>query len=318
MNRPHISLHDIFIFVEVAKRRGFTAAAEAVGLPVATISRRVSTLEEQLGLKLFNRSTRRIELTAAGAQYFNECAAHVEGALLAHEKVYDYLERPAGELRISAPPGLSALLPAMLRELHQQYPDVSYDIELGSAQAGLQRPGLDLMLRFGALEDSTLVQRAVTRIRWILVASRGYLERAGRPVDPGCLARHQRIVIGYDATWQLRRDGRAYRIENGAYIKTNDAWLGVDLAASGLGIACMPSHRLMAQTMREQDLEQVLPEWELPPITLYALSDTRTMSARARIFLDALARHLDAGRILPADTGRTRHLAPAGCQVPSS
>lgn len=299
MTRPSVSLQDIFIFVEVAKRRGFTAAAESVGLPIATISRRVSTLEQQLGLKLFNRSTRRIELTAAGVQYFNECAAHVEGALLAHEKVYDYLERPAGELRISAPPGLSALLPAILGELHRQYPDVSYDIELGTAQAALYRPGLDLMLRFGALEDSPLVQRAVTRIRWILVASRGYLTRAGRPADPDCLARHQRIVTGNDAAWQLRRDGRTHRVENRARVKSNDAWLGVDLAASGLGIACMPSHRLMAQTMKDQDLEQVLPEWELPPVTLYALSDTRTISARARIFLDALARHLGARRDPP-------------------
>ncbi|WP_242697385.1 LysR family transcriptional regulator [Bordetella petrii] len=123
MTRPSVSLQDIFIFVEVAKRRGFTAAAESVGLPIATISRRVSTLEQQLGLKLFNRSTRRIELTA-------------------------------GELRISALPGLSALLPAILGKLHRQYPDVSYDIELGTAQAALYRPGLDLMLRFGARGSS--------------------------------------------------------------------------------------------------------------------------------------------------------------------
>jgi len=294
MTRPSVSLQDIFIFVEVAKRRGFTAAAESVGLPIATISRRVSILEQQLGLKLFKRSTRRIELTAAGMQYFNECAAHVEGALLAHEKVYDYLERPTGELRISAPPGLSALLPAILGELHRQYPDVWYDIELGTAQADLHRPGLDLILRFGTLDDSPLIQRTVARIRWILVASRSYLDRAGRPADPDSLRRHHRIVTTNGQAWQLRRGEQTHRIESRAHVKSNDAWLGVDLAASGLGIACMPSHRLMAQTMREQDLEQVLPEWELPPVTLYALSDTRTLSARARIFLDTLARHVDA------------------------
>ncbi|MCD0502860.1 LysR family transcriptional regulator [Bordetella petrii] len=307
MARQTVSLDDIFLFVEVAKRRGFTAASEAIGLPIATISRRISNLEHQLGLKLLSRSTRKVQLTAVGMQYFQACEGHVESALQAHRKVNDYLERPEGELRVSLPPGLSTFLPVMVAELRRQYPLLSYDFDLGTSTPGTDLQGQDLALRFGPQADSPLIQRPVARLRWVMVAAKTYLDHAGRPASPEDLRRHERIITGNDETWNLRRGDHACRLEGASRIRSNNAWLGVGMAAAGAGVALMPSHRHMARTLADQGLEQILPEWELPGTTLYALFDSRATSARARVFLDALARNLDTSPLEPSYGLRFEH-----------
>lgn len=292
MNRNDISMQDIHYFVEVAKRGKLSATAAELGIPVATLSRRLTQLEQALGYKLLNRTTRRISLTAIGQQYFDECAAHVEGALAAHENIHASLNHLAGILRVSVMPGLTTVLPGVLKELRETHPQISFDVELGTADTARNGQQFDLLLRAGDLEDSLLIQKHVAQVQWILVAARSYLDRHGRPTCPGDLGLHERIITGDLQDWTLGEGESLLHVDGPAHIGTNSAALGVQLATAGLGIAWMPSHQAMSETLRELALEQILPEWKLPPATLYALSDNRVTPARAKVFLDTLQRHL--------------------------
>ncbi|MEN4920841.1 LysR family transcriptional regulator [Achromobacter spanius] len=292
MNRNDISMQDIHYFVEVAKRGKLSATAAELGIPVATLSRRLTQLEQTLGYKLLNRTTRRISLTAIGQQYFDECAAHVEGALSAHEIINASLNLVAGTLRVSVMPGLTTVLPAVLKELRETHPQISFEVELGTADTGRNGHQFDLLLRTGELEDSPLIQKHVAQVQWILVAARSYLDRHGRPTCPEDLGLHERIITGDLPDWTLGEGDNLLNVNGPTHIGTNSSALGVQLATAGLGIAWMPSHQAMSQTLRELALEQILPAWKLPPATLYALSDNRVTPARAKAFLDTLQRHL--------------------------
>ncbi|WP_167310282.1 LysR family transcriptional regulator [Achromobacter arsenitoxydans] len=292
MNRNDISMQDIHYFVEVAKRGKLSATAADLGIPVATLSRRLSQLELALGYKLLNRTTRKISLTAIGQQYFDACASHVECALAAHEVIQSSLNHLAGTLRVSVLPGLTAVLPAVLKELRQEYPQISFEVELGTGDIARNGHQFDIMLRTGELEDSALIQKHVAQVQWILVAASSYLDRFGRPTCPEDLGLHERIITGDLHNWALGTGDSLLYVDGPAHIGTNSSALGVQLATAGLGIAWMPSHQALPQTLRALALEQILPDWKLPPATLYALSDNRVTPARAKVFLDALQRHL--------------------------
>lgn len=292
MNRNDISMQDIHYFVEVAKRGKLSATAAALGIPVATLSRRLTQLEQALGYKLLNRTTRSVSLTAIGQQYFDHCAEHVEGALSAHEIINSRLNHLAGTLRVSVMPGLTTILPAVLKELRETYPQISFEVELGLADTGRNGQHFDLMLRSGELADSALIQKHVAQVQWVLVAASSYLDRFGRPTCPEDLGLHERIVTGGLPDWTLGEGESLLNVRGPTHIGTNSAALGVQLATAGLGIAWMPSHQALSQTLRELALEQILPDWKLPPATIYALSDNRVTPARAKVFLDTLQRHL--------------------------
>jgi DNA-binding transcriptional LysR family regulator len=294
MNRNDISMQDIHYFVEVAKRGKLSATAAELAIPVATLSRRLTQLEQTLGYKLLNRTTRSITLTAIGQQYFDHCAAHVEGALSAHEIINSNLNHLAGTLRVSVMPGLTTILPAVLKELRETHPQISFEVELGSAETGRNGQHFDLMLRTGELQDSALIQKHVAQIQWILVAASSYLDRFGRPTCPEDLGLHERIITGDLQDWPLGEGESLLSVKGPAHIGTNSSALGVQLATAGLGIAWMPSHQALSKTLRNLELEQILPGWKLPPATIYALSDNRVTPARATVFLDALRRHLRA------------------------
>ena len=292
MNRNDISMQDIHYFVEVAKRGKLSATAAALGIPVATLSRRLTQLEQALGYKLLNRTTRSVSLTAIGQQYFDHCAEHVESALSAHEIINSRLNHLAGTLRVSVMPGLTTILPAVLKELRETYPQISFEVELGLADTGRNGQHFDLMLRSGELEDSAFIQKHVAQVQWVLVAASSYLDRFGRPTCPEDLGLHERIITGDLQDWTLGEGESLLNVRGPTHIGTNSSALGVQLAIAGLGIAWMPSHLALSQTLRELDLEQILPDWKLPPATIYALSDNRVTPARAKVFLDTLQRHL--------------------------
>ncbi|SEJ90926.1 LysR family transcriptional regulator [Achromobacter sp. NFACC18-2] len=292
MNRNDISMQDLHYFVEVAKRGKLSATAAGLGIPVATLSRRLTQLEQTLGYKLLNRTTRSVSLTAIGQRYFDECAAHVQGALSAHEVINASLNHLAGTLRVSVMPGLTTILPAVLKELRATYPQISFEVELGTSDIARNGQQFDLMLRTGDLEDSALIQKHVAQVHWVLVAASSYLDRFGRPTCPEDLGLHERIITGDLPDWTLGEGEGLLNVRGPAHIGTNSSALGVQLATAGLGIAWMPSHLALSQTLRELALEQILPDWKLPPATIYALSDNRFTPARAKVFIDTLQRHL--------------------------
>ena len=289
-----ISLNDIWYFVEVAKRGSFSATAAALDMPVATLSRRISELEKNLGYALFLRTTRKVSLTDLGTRYFEECVSQIEGILNAHENVKTYLESPEGKLRVSIMPGLAPLLPGVSEELHRRFPKISCDFDLSSSTRINDLAGMDLYIRAGRQEDSPLIQKPLVNFRLILVASHDYLRQRGRPESPAELHHHAHICMHGADTWELRRGTEVETVQLTPKFSSNQILLNLQLAGRDLGITPVPYPFSGSQLLQNYRLERVLPDWELSSAMLYALFESRVISAKATAFLDILVKHLQA------------------------
>jgi DNA-binding transcriptional LysR family regulator len=179
-------LNDMALFVEVVKAKGFRSAAETLGMPNSTLSRRISALEKAIGLRLLHRTTRRIELTEAGQLYFERCKRIVDEARLAHEQLGGLLAEPTGVLRASFPVDFAVTyLAPLIVEFSTRYPKLTFDFELTSRRVDLVSEPFDVAIRLGESEDSQLIARRLATLGNYLYASPGYLARAGDAAHAG-------------------------------------------------------------------------------------------------------------------------------------
>lgn len=247
-------------FVAVVEGGTFSAAARVLGLPVSTVSRQVSRLEERLGVRLLNRTTRRVTPTAPGQSFFERCRRIVADSLDAEEEVRQLHGAPRGLLRISAPPsGLRAtLVEELVTAFMVRYPEIEVELLAESRYVDLVAEGFDLALRGGILRDSTLTARRLLRMRTGLVASPDYLERRGRPRRVADLARHDLLVQrapGRQARWPLSPRGS---MPVRGRLMTNDMAVSRAAALAGLGIGYIPLV-LVDVELESGALELVLP-----------------------------------------------------------
>lgn len=247
-------------FVAVVEGGTFSAAARVLGLPVSTVSRQVSRLEERLGVRLLNRTTRRVTPTAPGQSYFERCRRIVADSRDAEEEVRQLHGAPRGLLRISAPPsGLRAtLVEELVTAFMVRYPEIEVELLAESRYVDLVAEGFDLALRGGILRDSTLTARRLLRMRTGLVASPDYLERRGRPRRVADLARHDLLVQrapGRQARWPLSPRGS---MPVRGRLMTNDMAVSRAAALAGLGIGYIPLV-LVDVELESGALELVLP-----------------------------------------------------------
>jgi len=289
-----ISLDDIYYFSEVAKRGNFSATSLALDIPTATLSRRITELEGLLGYALFQRTTRKVSLTALGKRYFDECTGQLEGLLNANERMQAYLQSPDGKLRVSMLPGLAPMLPAVAADLSRRFPRLSFEFDLSTAAMESEINGMDVYIRGGAPVNSSLIQKPLLDLRRVLVASPGYLRTKGALSEPDDLIHHDHIAAQTDeSTWELNREGDKRIVQLTPRFISNSAMLGLQLAAQGLGVTQAPV-QLIGDTLKELNLVRVLPGWELPRAMLYALFESRVLSARAIAFIDVFKAHLHA------------------------
>lgn len=235
-----IQLNDIALFVEVAKRKNFSHAAEALGIPTSTLSRRVSELERSIGMKLLNRSTRRIDLTEAGAVYFERCRHIVEEARVAHEQLQDMAAQPKGRLRISMPTSLAQLfLPIVIRDFREQYPDIECDFDLSMRPIDPISNPFDLVLRFGPQPDSSLIAKQIVLMTQQLYASPQYLEQHGEPRVPSDLGHHECLRPAMNEAfsyWVLHSGEKVERVQVTGRLAANNVGMLGRLASQGMGI----------------------------------------------------------------------------------
>ena len=290
-------LHGMELFAEVAKAHSFSRAAAALGVPASTVSRHVAELERSVGLRLRNRSTRRVELTEAGRLYFERCRRIVAEAEVAHEELRGQLEVPSGPLRIqvSTAYAMDALLPA-LAAFGAHYPDVRFHLSLANGADGNRAPeACDVSVRFGELADSSLVARRLGAISARLYASPQYLAARGAPANPPDLAGHDCIGLrtggGHTAPWLLKRHAERFIVDSPHRYCVDDAGMAERLALLGTGIAALGAN--LDNRLRAGELTRVLPDWSLPPVEVHAVTDTRLLPAKTRRFIDFLADHLD-------------------------
>jgi DNA-binding transcriptional LysR family regulator len=284
-------------FVTVADLQGFAPAARKLGLSPPAVTRLIAALEERLGARLLQRTTRKVALTDAGARYLERARrilADIEEAELAAESERT---RPAGRLVVSAPVGFGRLhvSPVMSAYL-ERYPEVSGELRLEDRVVNLVEDGVDLAVRIGQLPDSSLVARQVGEMRRIVVGSPAYLKARGEPKTPEGLSLHQIIQFGASALaadWRFARDDEELRINVMPRFSSNVADAAIQYAIVGGGLTRVLAYQA-ADSIRRGRLKIVLQKFELPALPVHIVyPTTRLLSAKVRAFIDLVVETAD-------------------------
>jgi DNA-binding transcriptional LysR family regulator len=294
-----LDLNDLYFFVQVVDRQGFTAAGKALNVPKSKLSRRILALEKRLGVRLIQRTSRRFAVTEVGGEFYQYCRAMTVEAEEAENAVRRRLAEPVGRVRFSCPVGLGQQVIAdLLPRFLEAYPKVQVVERLTSSAIDLIEEGLDLALRVhGApLQSSDLVQRALCQIQLILVASPRLLSVTGRPQEPDDL--QGAVGLARDASvegagWTLERDdGMQAVVPFRPVFYSNDWFTLRRMATAGVGIVALPAHVCRGE-LASGALERVLPHWRSDRATLTILTPSRRGTLPAvRAFIDFLAREL--------------------------
>ena len=249
-------------FHAVVDGGSFSEAARRLGIAKSAVSRQVKQLEDELGARLLNRSTRRLSLTEAGEHYFASCARILAEADEAKRRVAKLREQPVGRLRVATSIGFGVihLIPA-LAEFKKLYPKMTFDVLLEDFELDLAKEGLDLSVRFGRMRDSTYISRRVASMSWAVCATPRYLERHGVPETPADLARHEFLMflaVSDSDRWTFTRGDQRVSVKvNGGFSSNN--LLGIHAALrSSLGIGAVSRHDF-AEDLASGRVVEVLP-----------------------------------------------------------
>ena len=288
-------LNDMALFVEVVKARGFRLAADAVGLPNSTVSRRINNLEKAIGLRLLHRTTRKIELTQAGQIYFERCKRIVEEAKLAHEQLGEMLAQPTGTLRASLPVDFANIyLAPIIAEFAQRYPGIRFDFDLTPRLVDLVSEPFDVAIRMGKPPDSNLIARQLANLPCHLYASPQYLKNSGEPQQPSDLSQHE--CLGFRSlkpyAWTLHNKTDSIDVMVSGRFQLNSAGLIRRLATLGLGVVLLPAE-IVADDVAQGRLKRILQQWEGPPTPVYAMTETRLLPAKTQRFIEYLKEKLE-------------------------
>lgn len=293
-------LSDMALFVEVVKAMSFRRAAEAIGVPNSTLSRRISALEKAIGLRLLHRTTRKLELTEAGQIYYERCRRLVDEAKLAHEQLGELLAQPSGVLRASLPVDFAtSYLAPLIAEFAHRYPGIRFEFDLTPRRVDLVSEPFDVAIRMGESADSALIARLLATLPTHLYASPGYLARAGEPQQPADLVQHE--CLGFRAAksmvWSLSRSdgGGAEQVEVAGRFQLNSVGMLRRLATLDLGVVVLVD-ALASDDVAAGRLRPVLPDWQGPAVPVYAMTETRLLPAKTQRFIEFLKERLQPDR----------------------
>lgn len=294
-------LNETLLFVRVVEQGSFTAAARQLGLPKATVSRKVRELEDRLGARLLNRTTRRLALTEAGTVYFEHSKRIAENLDEAENAVHQLEGSPRGWLRVTAPYALGVtLLGPILVEFRERHPDVRLDIVLSSEILDLVGNEIDVALRVGSLPDSSLTAHRLAVFETQVFASTEYLARHGEPLVPEDLEDHHALVVAPTR----RGEAHAWRLSNGerdeefavrpAFV-ANDPYLMRSMLFGHQGLM-LTSPLVARDAPPGVHVRPVLASWHGPTLELNAVFvGGRVLSPRVRVFVDYVAECLRTG-----------------------
>ena len=284
---------DLAFFSLLVKRGSLAAAAQQLGVTPPAVSKRLAAIEHRLGVRLLQRTTRRISLTPGGETYLVDGARVLEELEALECAVAGSQAVPKGLLRVCATLGFGRrhLAPA-LSKFACQYPDVEIQLQLTDRPVNLVEQGFDLQIRFGELPDTRLTARLLARNRRVLCASPTYLRRAGEPSSPRDLSRHACLFIRESeetfGSWHLRAGGRTDTVKVRGPLASNDGGCVLGWALDGHGIL-MRSIWEVAPLLRSGRLRLVLPEWNLPLADIHAVFPSRShLPAKTRALVDFL------------------------------
>jgi DNA-binding transcriptional LysR family regulator len=277
-------------FVAVADLEGFAPAARKLGLSPSGVTRLIAALEDRLGARLLQRTTRRVALTDVGARYLERIKRILSDVEEAEGSVEGEQTRPSGRLVVSAPVGFGRLhVSSVMSTYLIRYPEVAGELRLSDRMINLVEDGVDLAVRIGHLPDSSLVARHVGEMRQIVVASSGYLKKRGEPKTPKAIASHETIQFGAMAAspdWRFVEDGREIRVACTPRLTTNSADAAIQYAEQGGGLTRVLAYQA-AEAIKAGRLQIVLAKFEEPPLPIHIVYPTsRLLSAKVRTFID--------------------------------
>jgi DNA-binding transcriptional LysR family regulator len=293
-----MDLNDIIVFTKVVETKSFTGAADALGLPKSTVSRKLAQLEERLGVRLVQRTTRKLALTEIGEAYYERCSRIVSDIHAAEQLVTDMQATPRGRLRITASVDFSTrYLGEIIAGFLAIHPDINVELEGTDRLVDLIDEGFDLAVRFGPMPESTLIARRIGALALVLCASPTYLARRGTPSSIDELDEHDHILFtptSRNQTWTLVGPQEAtYEFGRPARFASNNFGSVVDVARSGTGISLI-SEFMIADDLKRGSLVPVLPEWRTRPSEVHAVYPARqNLPPRLTLFLDHLAKSLN-------------------------
>lgn len=297
------ALSDLAFFSLLVKHGNLSAAARELGLTPPAVSTRLAKLEQRLGVRLLNRSTRRVSVTQEGELYLAEGSRILADLQALERSVSSSRAQPQGLLRLNATFGFGrAHVAPAISDFARQYPEVEVQLRLTDRPLNLIEEGFDAAVRFGDLPDARLTARKIASNRRLLCASPRYLETFGEPRTPGELQRHRCIVVRENdvayGTWRLESGARTETVKVRGPVSSNDGQSALEWALDGHGIV-MRSEWETAALLRAGRLRQVLADWATPPADIHVLYPERlNLPAKTLAFVDFLAqrfaRHLRA------------------------
>jgi DNA-binding transcriptional LysR family regulator len=293
-----LDLNDFFHFVQVVDRGGFTAAGRSLGVPKSTLSHRIQQLEDHLGIRLLNRTSRRFAMTDAGEEFYRHAVVMLREAEEAETAIRHRLSAPVGSVRCTAAVATAQFaMREMVADFLIHYPKVDLVVHATDEMIDIIAENYDVAIRAhsGPLPDSTLVQRKLAPAPWLLFAGAKYLDASGLPEKPQDLMKHPALFMmrtGFAPAWRLRHSSKAKEEFVGPLKPRllSDDMIGLKEAAiAGLGITALPAY-VCRQEVRAGSMRQVLPSWVADDTTITALLPHRQgLLPAVRVFLDHLA-----------------------------
>lgn len=288
------------IFVNVVKLGGFGAAAEAMGHSNSHVSKVINKLEDRVGVRLLNRTTRSISLTPEGEVFYNHCEQLVSDTEQALQLISPSDEKPKGHLKVSCPLGLSkGLLQPVLSDYLARFPNVTLSWNISDEKVDLVNEGYDLAIRATpALDDSTLICKRLTGYPIYTVISRKYIEKYGRPHHPRELVHHHCICysnISRANKWPFTdKDGSEFIVDVNERIRSNNGHMELAMAIDGHGIVRLPEF-FLKDALCSGEVEILFNDFPQHNVNVYAVYPSRKhLSPKVRKFIELLQEHLHA------------------------
>ncbi|MBB3353087.1 LysR family transcriptional regulator [Rhizobium sp. L9] len=285
-------LNDIAVFVKVAQYGSFSRAAYSLGMPVSTVSRKVTSLEEQLGVTLLQRTTRKLSLTAQGRAYYDRCSEPLAHLMDAEQALTETQRKPEGLLKISVPVIFGQdVFYEFISSFLRTYPDIQIDLFVTNLFLDLVAENVDLAIRFGELKDSSIVAQRLGRSVRYLVATPDYLEGRALPLKPEDLKDHRCVLLNGrngEADWHLVSGRKSAHVRVSGPVSSRDFEAVSAFTYRGHGIGLLPS-TYCDEGINRGELIRLLPDWSSPEIFVHAVYPTRRfLPLRLQVFLEAL------------------------------
>ena len=297
------------VFAKVVENSSFAGAAARLDISASMVTLHVKELEERLGVRLLNRTTRKVSLTETGRAYYERCTRLLADLEETEQAVSDMHAAPRGELHVNATPsfGILQLAPAMA-DFTARFPGISVELMLSERIVDLGEDGFDVAVRVGELPDSSLIAHQLAPCRMVVCGAPSYFEKHGKPRTPADLTAHNCLTVAetgssYYRAWHLTAaDGTALNISPIGNLRTNSGAVLKVTALAGHGLVCLPTY-LVGDALQSGRLVTVLDDYMAPPLPLRALyPHNRYLSAKVRAFVDFLAARF--GKEPPWDSWR--------------